>query len=285
MSSAAKISVKTHNIYTFENYAHFHEDGSKCKSPWDTTHDLHGEPLGRRIPNCPHGLLLADHRAILRWREEVPNIVVTTGLNRLLNATLCGTNTGGAAGGYHHGGRMPTKWLVNTAYSVGDVVRPSGGSGQIDNNRIFICEVAGTSHATTEPTWTNTSGASVTDNTVTWREMSTWFVGLVDNASFSAYAAGDTMASHAGWVEGTPYSNTTRPQLTLGTVAAGSVDNSAAKAVFNINATLTVRGAFVCNLANKGTGTGTLYGAADFGASRSVLSGDTLNVQVTASVS
>jgi hypothetical protein len=46
-----------------------------------------------------------------------------------------------------------------------------------------------------------------------------WFVGLVDNASFSAYAAADTMASHAGWIEGTPYSNGTRPTWTGGTAS------------------------------------------------------------------
>lgn len=113
----------------------------------------------------------------------------------------------------------------------------------------------------------------------------TWYVGLVDNASFSAYAAGDTMSSHAGWVEGTPYSNSTRPAFTPGSVSGGSVDNSASKAVFNINATLTVRGAFLADNSTKGGSTGTLYGEGDFGAARSVLSGDTLNVQITLSAS
>src|SRR4051812_27040599 len=40
-----------------------------------------------------------------------------------------------------------------------------------------------------------------------------FFVGLVDNASFSAYVAADTMASHAGWLESSAYSNGTRPSL------------------------------------------------------------------------
>lgn len=113
----------------------------------------------------------------------------------------------------------------------------------------------------------------------------TWYVGLVDNASFSAYAAGDTMGSHGGWIEGTPYSNANRPAFTPGTIAAGSVDNSASKAVFNINASLTVRGCFMADNNTKGGTTGTLYGEGDFGAARSVISGDTLNVQITASVS
>lgn len=94
-------------------------------------------------------------------------------------------------------------------------------------------------------------------------------------------AAGDTMASHAGWSESTAYSDATRPALTLGTVASQSVDNSASKAVFNINATATITGCFLTTNNTKGGTTGTLYGAGDFAASKSVSDGDTLNVTVT----
>src|SRR5581483_492630 len=114
----------------------------------------------------------------------------------------------------------------------------------------------------------------------------TFYVGLVDNASFSAYAAADTMASHAGWLESTAYSNANRPTLTLGTPASGSVDNSASKAVFNINATATILGAFVVTNNTKGGTSGTLFGAASFsGGSRAVQNGDTLNVTITLSAS
>ena len=106
-----------------------------------------------------------------------------------------------------------------------------------------------------------------------------FFVGLVDNASFSAYSAADTMASHAGWLESTAYSNANRPTLTLGTASAGAIDNSAAKAVFNINATATILGGFVTTNSTKGGTTGTLFGAVSFTAgSRAVQSGDSLNV-------
>lgn len=111
-----------------------------------------------------------------------------------------------------------------------------------------------------------------------------WFVGLIDNAGFSAIAAGDTSASHAGWAESTAYSNGTRPALTLGTAAAGSIDNSAAKASFSINATATINGAFTTTLNTKGGTTGITYSAGSFAAPRAVLNGDTLNVQVTLSV-
>lgn len=111
-----------------------------------------------------------------------------------------------------------------------------------------------------------------------------FFVGLVDNASFSAYSTADTQASHAGWLESAAYSNATRPALTLGTAAAGSIDNSASKAVFNINTTATILGGFVATNSTKSGTTGTLYGAASFtGGARSVLNGDTLNVTCTLS--
>jgi hypothetical protein len=113
-----------------------------------------------------------------------------------------------------------------------------------------------------------------------------WYVGLVDNASWSAYNVADTMASHAGWIEtNTTYSQGTRPAWTGGSVAAGSVDNSASVAVFSMTGTITARGAFLNSVATKGGTLGTLYGEADFGAARALLSGDTLNVTITLTLS
>ena len=53
------------------------------------------------------------------------------------------------------------------------------------------------------------------------------FVGLTDGTP--TIAAGDTMASHVGWVEVADYDEATRQTLTLGAVASQSVDNSASK--------------------------------------------------------
>lgn len=108
-----------------------------------------------------------------------------------------------------------------------------------------------------------------------------FYVGLVDNGSFSAYAAGDTMASHAGWLEFTSYSGTDRPTLTLGSVSSQSVNNSANKAAFSITSSGTVRGAFITTGSTKGGTSGTLFGAASFSSTRSVDNGDTLNVTTT----
>lgn len=109
----------------------------------------------------------------------------------------------------------------------------------------------------------------------------TWYVGLKGTGTV---VAGDTMSSHSGWSEIVPYSDATRPAWTPGTVSAGSVDNSASKAVFNCNATATVYGAFLVNNSTKSGTSGDLLGAGDFSGTKSVGSGDTLSVTVTCSM-
>lgn len=102
-----------------------------------------------------------------------------------------------------------------------------------------------------------------------------WYLGLKGTGTA---AAGDTLASHAGWAEVTPYSGN-RPAITFGTTSGGS--NTATAVSYAITGTQTIAGAFVSSV-NTGTA-GTLYSAGDFAASRSVLSGDTLNVTLTVS--
>ena len=109
----------------------------------------------------------------------------------------------------------------------------------------------------------------------------TWYVGLKDAV---AAVAGDTMASHAGWAELVPYSEGTRPAFVLGTIASGSVDNTASKAVFTINGSATIGGAFLANNSTKSGTTGILLGAGEFSSARTVESSDILNVTVTCSI-
>lgn len=112
-----------------------------------------------------------------------------------------------------------------------------------------------------------------------------WFVSLIDNASFSALAAGDTAAQingTNGWIEVSYVSNATRPALTLGSVSGESVDNSASPAAFNINGGGgTLNGAFVVSSSVLAGTSGVLYGEASFSSTRAVTSGDTVNVTVT----
>ena len=105
-----------------------------------------------------------------------------------------------------------------------------------------------------------------------------WYVGLTDGTPTPA--AGDTLASHAGWVEVTAYTGD-RQALVLGSVSGGSVSNTASKASFPVTSdATTIGGAFLATVA---TGTaGVLYGVGAFsGGDKSADNGDTLNVTVT----
>jgi hypothetical protein len=116
-----------------------------------------------------------------------------------------------------------------------------------------------------------------------------WYIGLYGAGASNTPAAGDTAASHAGWTEVTPYSQATRPACTFGTPTTANpsvATNSASPAVYTINATQTVGGAFLISNSTKSGSTGTLYSASDFTSpgDRSVVSGDTLNVTYTLSL-
>lgn len=107
--------------------------------------------------------------------------------------------------------------------------------------------------------------------------VSPWYVGLKGTGS---EAAGDTLASHAGWSEITDYTGD-RKAYDEAAASSQSITNSASVATFAINATVTIAGAFLCSVAT--TTTGVLICVADFSASRSMSSGDTLEVTYTIS--
>ena len=111
-----------------------------------------------------------------------------------------------------------------------------------------------------------------------------WYVALVDNASFSAYAAADTMGSHAGWIESVAYNEATRQAYVASTPASSSTNNTASRAIFTMNATKTIRGAFLTDSSTKSGTTGTLYGVGDFTVARSVISGDQIYAQIVITV-
>ena len=117
-------------------------------------------------------------------------------------------------------------------------------------------------------------------------QSTTWYLGLVTGpGSGTTFAAGDTLASHAGWTESTSYTGN-RKAVTFGSATTANpsvITNSASPSSFAMNATATIAGAFLCNVA---TGTsGVLFSAGDFtGGDKSVASGDTLNVTYTFSL-
>jgi hypothetical protein len=114
-------------------------------------------------------------------------------------------------------------------------------------------------------------------------QLTTWYVGLYGAAASNTPAASDTMSSHAGWTEIDCYSNANRPQAIFAASTNDNpsvVTNTSNKAVFNIDATATVGGAFLTSNNTILGITGTLFSAADFQSpgDRSVVSGDVISV-------
>ena len=107
-----------------------------------------------------------------------------------------------------------------------------------------------------------------------------WYIGLINLTSFSAIAAADTMASHAGWVELTAYTQSNRVAWGSVTSTAQSVTNST-PATFDMNATNTVKGIFVCSNNTKGGTSGTIWSASQFSSDVPVVNGDQLKITYT----
>lgn len=249
--------VRTRNLYTIDCVRHFHEDGSACAHPI----------LCRR-----------DHEARVVWRDSFENVVVTAGLNALLG------NTFDAAAGsvaWYVGLIGAGTGTVSVSASSASVTGSSTSFANGDNGSDIIIVGAG-------------AAAADFIGTVSGNPGSTTALTLNANASTTVSGAGyaiepraaDTMSSKS-FNEVTPYSNSVRPTWTKNAApSGGAMSNSSSKAAFTVNATSRVFGAFAASDSTKGGTSGTLYGGGLFttGGSRSIQSGDTVNVQVDLSV-
>lgn len=110
-------------------------------------------------------------------------------------------------------------------------------------------------------------------------QTSAWFIGLIKTTY--THAAGDTLASHAGWTEavlGTDYTGN-RKEWTEGAAAAGVITN-AATVDFAMLTTITLKGALLCASAT-GTSAILFCTAAFTGGDQAVNNGDTLKATYT----
>ena len=118
------------------------------------------------------------------------------------------------------------------------------------------------------------------------------FMGLISSVSFSAIAVGDTMASHAGWLEagGANAPTYTAPRKTAAwSAAAAGAKALSAPLSFAITGSGTIKGCFIVYgsgaLSTIDNASGTLLSAGLFtGGDRAVLSGDTINASYTLSI-
>jgi hypothetical protein len=118
------------------------------------------------------------------------------------------------------------------------------------------------------------------------------FMGLISSTSFTAVAAGDTMASHAGWLEagGTnaPTYSGNRKTAAWSAAASGAKALSAALS-FAITGTGTVKGVFLCYgsgaVNTKDNTAGTLWSVGTFATGdKGFVNGDTLNCNYSSSL-
>src|SRR5581483_5064512 len=90
------------------------------------------------------------------------------------------------------------RWKASTVYQAGEVVTPNNGT--TGNGHTYVCTVAGTSGAT-QPAFPIVDGSTVTDGTVTWKEVTAHAGTAIDSipntfftviriAGAGSYAAG-----------------------------------------------------------------------------------------------
>lgn len=113
-------------------------------------------------------------------------------------------------------------------------------------------------------------------------QLTSWYVGLIDNSGFSALAAGDTMASHAGWAEFTNYSQSTRVQWVQIAASGGSITNTTS-VVIDITGSGTLYGGFITSDSTKGGTSGKLWATAAFNTTKPVTNGDQIKLTYTVS--
>lgn len=118
------------------------------------------------------------------------------------------------------------------------------------------------------------------------------FMGLISSVSFSAVSGGDTMTSHAGWLEAgaanaPTYSGTRDTTVWSASTLSGASAYSATKAlsaglVFTFTGTGTVQGAFLVGGSGAvntiGSTAGTLFSAGTFTTPQPVVATNTLTV-------
>lgn len=104
-----------------------------------------------------------------------------------------------------------------------------------------------------------------------------WYIGLVDNAGFSAFADADTMASHGGWSESTAYGEATRVEWAPAAAASRSISNTVT-VDFTINTTVTIKGVFITSVSTKSGTTGVLWATAAFSTAVPLVNADILKV-------
>ncbi len=111
-------------------------------------------------------------------------------------------------------------------------------------------------------------------------QVSTWYIGVFEG-NYTPVATVTAATITAAATECTAYDETTRQAYNEAASSSQSITNSANKATFTFNATKTIYGAFLASASAKSATTGTLFSAATFSSSKSVVAADQLLLTYT----
>ena len=103
-------------------------------------------------------------------------------------------------------------------------------------------------------------------------QISTWYIGVFEG-NYTPIATVTAATITAASTESTAYDEAA--------ASSQSITNSASKATFTFNATKTIYGAFLVSASAKSATTGTLFSAAKFSSSKSVVDDDQLLLTYT----
>lgn len=112
-------------------------------------------------------------------------------------------------------------------------------------------------------------------------QITAWYIFPINNVGYSALSPADTAASHAGWVESTAYSETTRVAWGPAAPSGGSLLNST-PLVMTISADSTALvGMGVASVSTKSSTSGKLWATGLFGSVQNMATGDVLKITYT----
>lgn len=110
--------------------------------------------------------------------------------------------------------------------------------------------------------------------------VTTWYIAPFEG-NYTPVATDTAANITANSTESTAYTQANRVEWIEAAPASQSITNSASVAVFSINATKTIYGAFLVSTNTKSGTTGFLFAASRFAAARSVVNLDVINVTYT----
>ena len=112
----------------------------------------------------------------------------------------------------------------------------------------------------------------------TQKLITAWAMGLISAASYTTgIAAANTLASHAGWIEYTGYTQTNRPLWNPAAAASRAIANTTG-CTFTFNSTGTLKGIFIASNIAKSSTSGILYSAGTFSSEQDVVPDDEISL-------